>query len=88
MPRLRALKQASEPLSPLPSPGLERSSSLGETTFVPNQPQIDASNSVVLEVSKMTPYLDKALKDLGLHTEARTSFITCVFFMFLPSPSH
>jgi len=29
-------------------------------------------------VDKVTVYLDKSLKALGLHTEARTSFITCV----------
>ncbi|KAF9059741.1 hypothetical protein BDP27DRAFT_1453066 [Rhodocollybia butyracea] len=32
--------------------------------------------SVVLPLSRITPYLDAALKVLGLHTEARTSFIT------------
>ncbi|KAF9061949.1 hypothetical protein BDP27DRAFT_1428424 [Rhodocollybia butyracea] len=32
--------------------------------------------SVVLPLSRVTPYLDAALKELGLHTEARTSFIT------------
>jgi hypothetical protein len=32
----------------------------------------------VLPVSAVSPYLDKTLKILGLHTEARTSFITCV----------
>ncbi|KAJ3514858.1 hypothetical protein NMY22_g14606 [Coprinellus aureogranulatus] len=72
----RALKAAVEPLSPLPSPRVEQTEYMAEPTFVPNQPQIDANNSVVIEVSKLAPYLDKALKDLGLHTEARTSFIT------------
>ncbi|KAF9059745.1 hypothetical protein BDP27DRAFT_1340761 [Rhodocollybia butyracea] len=32
--------------------------------------------SVVLPLSRVTQYLDAALKELGLHTEARTSFIT------------
>ncbi|KAJ3534782.1 hypothetical protein NMY22_g6775 [Coprinellus aureogranulatus] len=71
-----ALKGAVEPLSPLPSPRVEQTKNLAEPTFIPNQPQIDANNSVVIEVSKLTLYLNKALKDLGLHTEARTSFIT------------
>ncbi|TEB30938.1 hypothetical protein FA13DRAFT_1688558 [Coprinellus micaceus] len=72
-----ALKRLSEPISPLPSPTSKYASleSVPET-FIPNQPHINATNSIVLEVSKMTPYLDKALKELGLHTEARTSFIT------------
>ena len=85
LPILRALKRASEPISPLASPISEYASLEFVTeTFVPNQPQIDANNSVVLEVSKMTPYLDKALEDMGLHTEARTSFITYVLPL-LPS---
>ena len=70
---------AKEPLSPLPSPTTESAGSdLLIETFVPNQPHIEPANSVVLEVAKMTPYLDGALKALGLHTEARTSFITYV----------
>ncbi|KAF8896772.1 hypothetical protein CPB84DRAFT_1928784 [Gymnopilus junonius] len=34
------------------------------------------ANSVVMSFHKITPYLDKALSALGLHTEERTSFIT------------
>ncbi|KAF5310417.1 hypothetical protein D9611_012282 [Ephemerocybe angulata] len=60
-------------LSPPASPQL---SAVAEETFVPNRPTLDASNSVVLEVAKMTPYLDSSLKALGLHVEVRTSFIT------------
>ncbi|KAF6748215.1 hypothetical protein DFP72DRAFT_1015529 [Ephemerocybe angulata] len=60
-------------LSPPASPQL---GAVAEETFVPNRPTLDASNSVVLEVAKMTPYLDSSLKALGLHVEARTSFIT------------
>lgn len=64
-----------EPVSPPPSPSCE------DTTielkfsgsFIPTQPHIDASNAVVLKVATVTPYLDSALKNLGLHTEARTS---------------
>ncbi|KAF6748210.1 hypothetical protein DFP72DRAFT_1146391 [Ephemerocybe angulata] len=53
---------------------------LGATTaeapFVPNQASLDSKDTVLLEVAKMTQYLDGALKALGLHVEARTSFIT------------
>ncbi|KAF6748213.1 hypothetical protein DFP72DRAFT_820613 [Ephemerocybe angulata] len=60
-------------LSPPASPQL---GAVDEESFVPNRPSLDASNTVVLEVAKMTPYLDSSLKALGLHVEARTSFIT------------
>ncbi|KAG8916134.1 hypothetical protein FRC00_000540, partial [Tulasnella sp. 408] len=33
-------------------------------------------DSVVMSAQEVTPYLEKALLALGLHTEARTSFIT------------
>ncbi|KAG1844201.1 hypothetical protein DFJ58DRAFT_803181 [Suillus subalutaceus] len=33
-------------------------------------------DSIVIPVDRATVYLDKSLKVLGLHTEARTSFIT------------
>ncbi|KAG2058316.1 hypothetical protein BDR06DRAFT_876481, partial [Suillus hirtellus] len=33
-------------------------------------------DSIVIPVDKVTIYLDKSLKVLGLHTEARTTFIT------------
>ncbi|KAF8314720.1 hypothetical protein DL93DRAFT_2079861 [Clavulina sp. PMI_390] len=39
-------------------------------------PQLDANNSVLLSISEVPAYLDKALKALDLHVEARTSFIT------------
>ncbi|KAK0192574.1 hypothetical protein F5146DRAFT_1190868 [Armillaria mellea] len=35
-----------------------------------------ARSFIVLPVSSITPYLDKVLASLGLHVEARTSFIT------------
>ncbi|KAF9045937.1 hypothetical protein BDZ89DRAFT_942316 [Hymenopellis radicata] len=44
--------------------------------FRPMDCSFDDSDSVVLEVSKVTLYLDRALKALGLDVEARTSFIT------------
>ncbi|KAH6904694.1 ubiquitin-domain-containing protein [Coprinopsis sp. MPI-PUGE-AT-0042] len=63
------------PLSPPPSP---RANGSGHTieTFIPNQPSVNDLNSVLVPLKDLTPYLDKALFALGLHTEARTSFIT------------
>jgi len=46
--------------------------------FNPNEAVLNDGNSVVMPVGKVTPYLDQALAALGLHTEARTSFITFV----------
>ncbi|KAG1771170.1 hypothetical protein EV702DRAFT_1202059 [Suillus placidus] len=45
-------------------------------TFNPISSSLDDMDSVVISVDKVTVYLDKSLKALGLHTEARTSFIT------------
>ncbi|KAK0492942.1 hypothetical protein EDD18DRAFT_1357324 [Armillaria luteobubalina] len=45
-------------------------------TFDPSRPQVTDDNSVVLRASKAAVYLEKALTNLGLHIEARTSFIT------------
>ncbi|KAF4609941.1 hypothetical protein D9613_010306 [Agrocybe pediades] len=66
--------------------------------FNPNAAVLNDDNSVVLPVSKITPYLDRALYALGLHTEARTSFITYwlpsilkhdnIAFRFLPQASY
>lgn len=62
----------SPPSSPLP----------GQHVFVerfcPKTSDLYDKNSVLLPVPLLTPYLDKVLKTLGLHTEARTSFITYV----------
>ncbi|TCD66905.1 hypothetical protein EIP91_000744 [Steccherinum ochraceum] len=44
--------------------------------FNPVQPTFTDVDSVLLHVDRITPYLDACLKALGLHTEARTSFIT------------
>ncbi|PBK61377.1 ubiquitin-domain-containing protein [Armillaria solidipes] len=44
--------------------------------FDPSMADLTDSNSVVLPRSRTAPYLDKALTTLGLHVEARTSFIT------------
>ncbi|KAG1812599.1 uncharacterized protein BJ212DRAFT_1276757 [Suillus subaureus] len=45
-------------------------------TFSPTSSSLSDTDSVVIPVDKITVYLDKSLKVLGLHTEARTSFIT------------
>ncbi|ESK91244.1 ubiquitin family protein [Moniliophthora roreri MCA 2997] len=60
------------PVSPLPSPRMDRTTE----NFVPSQPVIDNMNSVVLPIGMVPLYLSQALQALGLHTEARTSFIT------------
>ncbi|RXW18594.1 hypothetical protein EST38_g7259 [Candolleomyces aberdarensis] len=62
-------------LSPPASPLLSSTGIVVEN-FIPNRPTLNTTNSVLLEVGKITPYLDSSLKALGLHIEARTSFIT------------
>jgi hypothetical protein len=47
-------------------------------TFNPISSSLDDMDSVLIPVGKVAVYLDKSLKALGLHTEARTSFIMCV----------
>jgi hypothetical protein len=64
------------PLSPPHSPISDQAPSLEH--FNPLSCNLYDTNSVVLSVGEVTIYLDKTLKSLGLHTEARTSFITSV----------
>ncbi|KAG2113732.1 uncharacterized protein F5147DRAFT_650164 [Suillus discolor] len=45
-------------------------------TFHPITSSLDDTDSIVIPADKATVYFDKSLKVLGLHTEARTSFIT------------
>ncbi|QRV96132.1 ubiquitin family protein [Ceratobasidium sp. AG-Ba] len=45
-------------------------------TFDPSRPVITPDNSTVLPFEKVTGYIDDVLLSLGLHTEARCSFIT------------
>ncbi|KAI3601457.1 ubiquitin family protein [Moniliophthora roreri] len=59
-------------MSPPPSPRMEQFSEC----FIPDQPMLNNANSVVLPIETIPQYLNKALLALGLHTEARTSFIT------------
>ena len=45
--------------------------------FDPSKPVLTPQNSVLLRApADLTKYLDKSLSAMGLHTEARTSFIT------------
>jgi len=72
---------ADAPLSP------PRSPAIGQSSFVEHFDSTSCdlcdSDSVVLPVNAVTSYLDKTLKRLGLHTEARTSFITFWLPFFL-----
>ncbi|KAK1216355.1 hypothetical protein PQX77_021025 [Marasmius sp. AFHP31] len=67
------------PLPPPSPPGAEHPqiSTVSETEcFDPLSCDVYPENSVVLSVDTITTYLETALAVLGLHTEARTSFIT------------
>ncbi|KAK7047902.1 hypothetical protein VNI00_006230 [Paramarasmius palmivorus] len=44
--------------------------------FIPNQASVNPYDSVALSVDALPEYLEKVLLALGLHTEARSSFIT------------
>ncbi|KDR73265.1 hypothetical protein GALMADRAFT_251860 [Galerina marginata CBS 339.88] len=87
---------ATVPTSPPPSPLLGESRQA--EIFNPNEAVINDENSVVVPVEKITPYLDEALCCLGLHIEARTSFITYwlpsmlkhknIAFRFIPQASY
>ena len=44
--------------------------------FEPGTAEVLSSESILLPAQKTASYLDDALTVLGLHTEARTSFIT------------
>jgi hypothetical protein len=52
-------------------------------TFNPISSSLDDTDSIVIPVDRASIYLDKSLKVLGLHTEARTTFITCVYMRTL-----
>ncbi|KAJ6459121.1 hypothetical protein C8R47DRAFT_994807 [Mycena vitilis] len=62
------------PMSPPASPVATHSSIAG--SFSPLSSDLSPADSVLIQVRDITPYLDKVLLGLGLHTEARTSFIT------------
>ncbi|KAH8103028.1 hypothetical protein BXZ70DRAFT_927741 [Cristinia sonorae] len=62
----------------LDSPPMSRPSTPTTTIlpFDPTRAAVGDDDSVLLPALEITPYLDACLKALGLHTEARTSFIT------------
>ncbi|KAL1738463.1 hypothetical protein HDZ31DRAFT_50954, partial [Schizophyllum fasciatum] len=62
--------------SPPPSPKLAMRQASTKEIFRPALSGLADEDSVVLLVSSVTPYLDSTLAAMGLHTEARTSFIT------------
>ncbi|KAJ7662692.1 hypothetical protein DFH06DRAFT_987115 [Mycena polygramma] len=62
------------PLSPPASPAAAQFSVT--ESFSPLSSDLSPADSVLIDVHDITPYLDKVLLGLGLHTEARTSFIT------------
>ena len=71
------------PCSPPASPHTATTSLEPEVkieAFDPTNNSLNDENAVVISVDDITPYLDAALKVLGLHIEARTSFITYVLF--------
>ncbi|SJL14727.1 uncharacterized protein ARMOST_18194 [Armillaria ostoyae] len=86
------------PPSPPSSPRLGSADSDIISPFDPLMAELTDTNSVVLPTSKTALYLDKALTALGLHVEARTSFITYwlpsilkhdfVALLFLPQVSY
>ena len=67
---------AEAPLSPPNSPFFEQQQTI--EPFSPIGSDLHDTDSVLLPVDNISPYLDKVLRALGLHTEARTSFITYV----------
>ncbi|KAJ7092167.1 hypothetical protein C8R44DRAFT_647066 [Mycena epipterygia] len=64
------------PGSPLFNP-VELSVAQSES-FSPTTCDLTPADSVLLPVNTITPYLDEALRKLGLHTEASTPFIMCL----------
>lgn len=68
------------PLSSRPSsPNLLQPPNLN--VFDPSRPYVSPKDAVLLSIDKIPAYLDSALESLTLHTEARTSFITCVIHL-------
>ncbi|KAF8594411.1 hypothetical protein BDV93DRAFT_481881 [Ceratobasidium sp. AG-I] len=63
-------------LSPAPSRPGSPNMNASTVAFDPSRPNINPHNAALLPFNNITAYLDDALLQLGLHTEARTSFIT------------
>ncbi|EUC55115.1 ubiquitin-like protein [Rhizoctonia solani AG-3 Rhs1AP] len=66
-PKLPSSPPTTRPSSPVESPS---------QVFDPASPVLLPSHSTLLSFDKVTGYIDDVLLALGLHTEARTSFIT------------
>ncbi|KAL5637692.1 hypothetical protein ACGC1H_002082 [Rhizoctonia solani] len=66
-PKLPSSPPTTRPTSPVESPS---------QAFEPANPVLLPSHSALLSFDKVTGYIDDVLLALGLHTEARTSFIT------------
>ncbi|KAI0310075.1 hypothetical protein OF83DRAFT_1071132, partial [Amylostereum chailletii] len=66
------------PAPPLSPPTSRPSTPMADESvpFDPARPQLSPHGSVLLSVEKLPIYLDRVLKELSLHTEARNSFIT------------
>lgn len=79
-PRSNPDAPASPPPSPMIANGAEKSN-----YYSPIWTKLSDSDSVLLPVHTLPSYLEAALKVLGLHTEARTSFITLVNSQHHPS---
>jgi hypothetical protein len=58
------------------TPDIDKDTSI--EIFNPSRPSVTHSNSVVHSTEKFPSYLDQVMQAMGLHTEARTSFITLV----------
>ncbi|KAJ7097334.1 hypothetical protein C8R44DRAFT_643694 [Mycena epipterygia] len=73
-----ALTNHDVPMTPSGSPLLNpvEPSIAQSESFSPTTCDLTPADSVLLSINTITPYLDEALGKLGLHTEARTSFIT------------
>lgn len=70
-PVLPVSPPTSRPSSPYPESNADLDSS-----FDPQACDLEPENSVLLPIGTIPDYLDRALKALDLHVEARTSFIT------------
>ncbi|KAG8915375.1 hypothetical protein FRC02_004543 [Tulasnella sp. 418] len=64
------------PLLPLCEIAAQESVDHNHGHFIPGTTKCSPNDSVLFPVDEVPYYLDKALLELGLHTEARTSFIT------------
>jgi hypothetical protein len=70
---------STRPVAPESPPSSRPGTPIEEAeAFDPSTADLSPSNSAILSTERLPGYLEKALKALGLHTEARTSFISYV----------